>query len=138
MKQKLIFWGIYVAVYYLLWSIVGLTFSLPLFIVLLAVFLTIFLGQNSWWLRCMGYIGIMISLFSDGLNNGTSAIFARIFILALGFLGFGLEYLYQIGSDDYTKEKVDKDFKIILQRCPKCLGKIYRVSSKCPNCTADI
>jgi signal transduction histidine kinase len=137
MIKKLIFWGIFVGIYYGLWAIAGLSFSLILLVLLLSVLLLLFLGKNSWWLRAIGYLAIMISLFSDG-ENTTPAAFARLGILILGFLGLGIEYLYQLGNSEVSKEKVAKDFKTILGRCPKCLKEISRFSKKCPYCTTDL
>lgn len=137
MREKYAYWVIFVGIYYGLWAIAGLPFSFLLFIILFIVFLLIYFGKNSWWLRAFGYIGIMISLFSDGYDT-TSAVLARLGILILGFLGLGFEYLYQLGSSDTPKEKVERDFKIILGRCPKCLKEVSRFASKCPYCTSDL
>ena len=139
MKEKLIFWSIYVAFYYMLWAIVGLPFSLILFIILIAVFFIIYKGKNSFYFRFAGYIGIMISLFSDGTNDAqTSAVFSRIFILILGFLGMAIEYIYQLGKSDVSEKKAEKSFQVILSKCPKCFKDVPRFATKCPNCTADL
>jgi hypothetical protein len=139
MIGKLTYWSVYVAIYYFLWAIVGLPFSWFIFIILIGSFYLIFKEKNGFYLRFLAYIVILISLFSKGTNDEQiSALFCRLFIVVLGFLGLGIEYVYQLGNSDKTKEDAKKDFKVILGVCPNCLKKISRFSSKCPYCTADL
>ncbi len=139
MKGKLTYWSLFVATYYLLWAIVGLPFNWLIFTILIVSLYFIFKEKNGFYLRFIAYFLIWSSLFAKGTNDEeTSAVFSRLFIVVLGFLGMGIEYVYQLGKSDKTKKDVEKDLQIFLGKCPKCFKEISRFASKCPYCTADL
>jgi hypothetical protein len=86
----------------------------------------------------LAYIGIFISLFADQIDGELTNVEAisALGILIWGFVGMIFEYLISLGESNATS--ADKDIKIALGRCPKCLNKISRAATKCPFCTADL